>query len=57
MVLISINIGVVKSDLLIRANPAFGAELLTEFADNGFVLRGVAEENTEFAVCGKDTGC
>ena len=30
-------------------NPAFGVESVIEFADNRLVLRGVAEENTEFA--------
>ena len=30
-------------------NPALGVKSLVKIADNGFVLRGVAEENAEFA--------
>jgi hypothetical protein len=32
-----------------RVNPALGVESLIQLADNGFVLRRVAEENAEFA--------
>jgi len=31
-------------------NPAFGVESLVEFADDGLVLRGMAEKDAEFAV-------
>jgi hypothetical protein len=31
-----------------KVKPTFGVESLVEFADNGFVLRRMAEENTEF---------
>jgi hypothetical protein len=33
-------------------DPAFGEESLVELADDGFILRGVAEEDAEFAGVG-----
>ena len=37
-----------------KVNPAFGEESLVEFAHNRLVLRGMAEEDAEFAGFGHE---